>query len=67
MWSAALFARDDVTFNRALNWLRNNDPSYANSWRARLLPWLAASPIARYVLQKIQNLRVLSREAREYR
>lgn len=65
--SAALFARDDRKFNDTLTWLRDNDPGYAKSWRAHLLPRLAKSPIARWFLLRIQRLRERSREVREYR
>lgn len=67
MLSVALFAGDAEKFAHCLAWLQQHDAAYANSWRGRLLPWLAKSPVARWVLSRIQELRARSREAREYR
>jgi len=67
MLSAAFFGRDSMRFDRALTWLRDCDPAYSKSWRIRLLPLLAKSPVARCVLRRIQDRRVRNREAREYR
>jgi len=67
MLSVALFAGDEAKSAHCLAWLQQHDPAYTNSWRGRLLPWLAKSPVARCILWRIQDFRVRSREAREYR
>jgi hypothetical protein len=67
MLSAAFFARAWTEFDRALAWLRSNDPNSARSWRIRLLPWLAKSSTARWILRRLQDSRVRRREATLYR
>jgi glycosyltransferase involved in cell wall biosynthesis len=67
LFSLAFLAHEDAEFDLALSWLGENDPAYAKSLRARLLPWLRKVPAARWALRQVQDQRERSREARQYR
>jgi len=67
LMSTSLFAGDEAGLDKAIAWLKRNDPQFASAWRRRVLPIVAKIPLVPWFLAKVQDLRERIIERRRYR